>query len=350
MQTFALQTKLCFGENALDALSDIQAQRVLIVTDRFFAENGIAEQIGKHCGCEFRIFSEVQPDPALTLIAQGVQVMQDFSPDTLIALGGGSAIDCAKGMLAMSGKNACLIAIPTSSGTGSEVTSFAILSHGGVKHPLVDDSLRPRMAILDASLLQKLPKSLIADAGMDVLSHCIEAVAAKNASPFSEAFAVCAFRNALELLPKSYRGDCSVRETVHCAATMAGVAFDSAGLGACHALSHAIGGTFHLAHGRINGILLPHIITFNAPACAPSYSGLANMCGLSGVAGLRLALTRVRKQLELPASLREAGLTREAVAQEAETISEAAVNDPCTLTNPRPVTKSDYLALLRSAL
>lgn len=350
MQTFALQTKLCFGENALDALSDIQAQRVLIVTDRYFAENGIAEQIGKRCGCEYRIFSEVQPDPALTLIAQGVQVMQEFSPDTLLALGGGSAIDCAKGMLAMSGRTACLIAVPTSSGTGSEVTSFAILSHGGVKHPLVDDALRPRMAILDASLLQKLPKSLIADAGMDVLSHCLEAVTAKNASPFSEAFAVCAFRKALELLPKSYRGDCSVRETIHCAATMAGIAFDTAGLGACHALSHAIGGTFHLVHGRINGILLPHIISFNAPACASTYGGLAGMCGFSGVAGLRLAVTKVRKQLALPGSLREAGLTREAVMQGAEAICEAAVHDPCTLTNPRPITKSDYLALLRAAI
>lgn len=340
MQEFVLSTRICSGEHALDALKTLRAERVLLVTDKFFADNGTAERICALCGCETRIFSKVQPDPPLSLIAEGVEQMQSVAPDVLIALGGGSAIDCAKGMLSMSGSEAKFVAIPTSSGTGSEVTSFAILTHEGVKHPLVEEKLRPYMAILDDSLLQKLPKGLIADAGMDVIAHCVEAVAAKNASPFMQAMAVSAYRTAAELLPRSYDGDGTVRGSIHCAATMAGIAFDNAGLGACHALSHALGGAFHIAHGRLNGILLPHIIQYNS-AHAPYYLLAPN---------LRFAVTRLRRRLQLPESLTAAGLKREEVLKQADSICEAAWNDPCTAFNPRPMTHEAYHSLLRACL
>ena len=350
MQNFTLGTRLCFGDHALDALQTLDASRVLLVTDAFFAQNGLAAEIAARCNAETRIFSEVQPDPPLSLVAKGVAVMQEFQPDVLLALGGGSPIDCAKGMLSMSGSTARLVAIPTTSGTGSEVTSFAILTHERTKHPLVDAHLRPKLAILDPSLLQELPPKLIADAGMDVAAHCLEAIAAKSASPFSDALATAAFQTVLRELPKSYHGEKEVRGAMHCAATMAGIAFDNAGLGACHALSHAIGGTFHTAHGRLNGILLPHVVHFNAVTSPQPYARLAAQCGLSGVQGLCFAIQRLRRQLSLPATLTQAGLERSAVLSELDALAEAAYHDPCTQGNPRPVTKEDYVNLIRGAL
>lgn len=348
MREFVLGTRLWFGEHALKGLKTLGARRVFLVTDRFFEENGTARRICDLTGAECEVFSRVQPDPPVTLVAEGVAALRAFGADTVIALGGGSAVDCAKGIVSLGESDVRLVAVPTTSGAGSEVTSFAILTHGGVKHPLVEERIRPSLAILDDSLLTALPPSLIADAGMDVLAHCLEAVAAKNASPFSDAFAMHAFQAALELLPASYRGETDVRGRLHCAATMAGIAFDNAGLGACHALSHALGGTFHLAHGRLNGILLPHVLEFNAPF-AP-YARLAQYCGLHGVHGLIFALGRVRRQLRLPSTLTEAGLSRETVLAHADDLCRAAADDPCALGNPRSVTQDDFRTLLVKSL
>ena len=350
MQTFSIGTTIYTGADALQALRTICGGRVLIVTDRFFSENGKAQELASLCGGECRIFDRVQPDPPLSLIAEGIGVLKDFHPDSIVALGGGSPIDCAKGILSLGASDARLIAIPTTSGTGSEVTSFSILTHEGVKHPLIDEKLRPTAAILDPSLLDALPPKLIADSGMDVISHCLEAIAAKNASPFSDALAMCAFDTARKLLPKSFVGDTSVRQTLHNAATMAGLAFDNAGLGACHALSHAIGGKFHLAHGRINGILLPHVIQFNAEACPEPYRHLAAFCGLSGIRALSAAIVRLRSAVQLPESLTQAGLQSAEILAAAEELCQAAQADPCSQGNPRPMTAADYLALLRQCL
>ena len=200
MQTFSLPTRLIFGENALEALKNASLGRVLVVTDPFFEQNGTAARIAALCGGESRIFSGVRPDPDMAQIAAGVAVLQQFAPDTLLALGGGSAIDCAKGILSLGQSKARLVAVPTTSGTGSEVTSFAVLTHNGVKYPLVEEGLRPAIAVLDPSLLAKLPAGLIADAGMDVLAHCLEAVAAKNATLFSDALAFFAHDGAMDVL------------------------------------------------------------------------------------------------------------------------------------------------------
>lgn len=356
MQTFTLGTRLCFGENALAALETLGAKRVLLITDKFFAENGTAQTIAALCHGETRIFAEVQPDPPLELVARGVAILQEFQPDVLLALGGGSAIDCAKGIRSLGKSEAKLVAVPTTSGTGSEVTSFAILTHEGVKHPLVEDALRPALAILDASLLDKLPAGLVADAGMDTLSHCLEAVVANNASAFSDALAQNAARCVLADLPASYalaksgKTDRALRGRLHEAATMAGIAFDNAGLGACHALSHALGGAFHLAHGKLNGILLPHILEFNLPAAGEAYARLAAACKLTGARGLIYAVRRLRQRLDLPETLTQAGLEHGTVLGKAEEIAETAANDPCAASNPRPVTKADFSRLLRAAL
>ena len=349
MQHFSLNTRLCFGENALSVLGELKPKRTLLVTDKFFSQNGKAQEILQLCGGEGKIFDGVQPDPELSVVAQGVKLLQEFSPDLLLALGGGSAIDCAKGILSMAKAAVPFVAIPTTSGTGSEVTSFAILTHEGIKHPLIEDKLRPEIAILDDGLLAELPKNLIADGGIDTVSHALEALASKNANSFTTALAENAFRTCLKLLPRSFAGDRSVRADLHQAATMAGIAFDGAGLGICHALSHALGGAFHLPHGRLNAILLPHMMEFNLPATA-AYKNLAEHCGFGSPRALIFALRRLRKQLSLPETLSAAGLERNKVLPRLEELAATAAKDPCLKTNPRPATESELAALIRRVL
>ncbi len=340
MQCFELKTRIRFGNNALDALRELEGQRYFLVTDPYFRENGIADRIVAMCKGQVEIFSRVQPDPPLSVVAEGLSRMQSFGADTLIALGGGSAIDCAKGMVSVGNSRPYFVAIPTTSGTGSEVTAFAILTHNGVKHPLVDHQLRPDMAILDDSLLKDLPPKLIADTGMDVISHCVEAVGGKHSSVFTQALAVTAYDRVMKLLPLSYEGDVSVRGELHCAATMAGLAFDQGGLGICHSLSHALGGEFHLPHGKLNAILLPHVMSYNK-GYAP-YDRL----GSNPI----FAVTRLVKRLGMPRTLTEGGLPKRMLMERMDELCEAAIADPCTQTNPRPVTIEDCRQLLRECI
>ncbi len=355
IHTFCCKTEICFGQDALGRLEQLSAARVLVVTDPFFAQNGLAKRVGSRVpGAELAFFDEVQPDPDLELVAKGLKQMHTFGPDAVITLGGGSAIDCAKAMVYFYESPVTFVAIPTTSGTGSEVTSFSILTHEGVKHPLIDAKLLPQIAILDDTLLAEMPKTLIADAGMDVLAHCLEAVCAKNCSPFATALATEAFARVFAQLGPSYRGQTQVREDIHIAATMAGLAFDHAGLGVCHALAHALGGAFHTPHGRLNGILLPAVMEFNAHACALAYRQLAARCGLLGatnamtVKALTRGLIQLRRELEMPRTLREAGVAPDEVKRRLSDLAETALQDPCCATNPRPATVKELEQLILS--
>ena len=344
MQSFVCGTRLCFGADAPAALAGLHAERVLLVTDPYFAENGTAARYAAAFpGAQVEQFSDVAPDPPLSLVARGVARLQALRPDTVLALGGGSAIDCAKGIAALGGLPVRLVAVPTTSGSGSEVTSFAILTQDGVKHPLVDPALRPELAILDPALLEALPPRLIAESGMDAVSHCVEAAAAREASPVTDALAHSACRTLLRLLPRSFAGETAVRGDVHLAASMAALAFDNAGLGACHALAHALGGRFHEAHGRLCAMLLRHVIAHPSAA-------LAAACGLPGVRGLTGAIVRLRARLGLPASLPEAGVPREAVLEAETDVLKAALEDPCASQAPAPLTRDALQVLLRQVL
>ncbi len=188
-------------------MKDWGAKRVFLVTDQFFSERGTAREIAQAAAETWGIFDQVMPDPTAELVARGTARLKAFAPDLVVALGGGSPMDCAKAMVYFSGETVPLAAIPTTSGSGSEVTDFAILTHVGVKHPLVHERLRPQTAILDSELLEELPRSLIADAGFDVLSHALEAAVGRNAGPITDALARDAFRTAYSLLPASYSGD-----------------------------------------------------------------------------------------------------------------------------------------------
>lgn len=353
MNSFRCPTELCFGADALARLQDVQAARVLLVTDRFFLNNGLAEQVGRRiAGATLSFFSDVKPDPDLQTVACGVAQMQAVQPDVLLALGGGSVLDCAKAILALSDCTAYFIAVPTTSGTGSEVTSFSILTHNGVKHVVTDPKLLPQLAILDDSLLQALPPKLIAEAGMDAVAHCAEAICAKEASPFSDCLAKRAFSTLLAALPRSFAGDKSVRGAVHLAACMAGLSFTHAGLGLCHALAHALGGRFHVAHGQLCAILLPQVIAYNSAAASDAYAALADAAGISGsTASLRTRnltaqLIRLRRQLRLPDTLAQAGISRTALLSAQDGLVEAALQDPCLQHNPRAIDGAALHALL----
>ena len=340
MEQFSCKTKILAGTGAVGSLASLRAKRLLLVTDPYFMKDGTARRVAEAAKAEiYEIFDGVDPDPSVELAAKGAAKVRAFKPDLLVALGGGSALDCAKAF-AYFGGGCTLAAIPTTSGSGSEVTDFAILAHGGVKHPLVDPKLQPDYAILDDDLLRKLPKTLIADSGFDVLAHALEACGGKNGGWFTDCLARESFRLAFETLPKSFAGDQSVRLDLHKAASMAGLAFNQAGLGICHALSHVLGGIFHVPHGRLNAILLPAVLEINGPYAPGKYAALARSAGFAAssdamaIRALKNGLVKLRRELELPQSLAQAGVDVSELRRQEQKIVEAALADPCCETNP----------------
>lgn len=346
MKEFLCRTRIVSGPGALEALKELHIQRLLLVADPFFVKNGTVEGVIRAAGAKsWELFDRVEPDPSVTLVAQGVAAAQGFRPDGIVALGGGSAMDCAKGIRYFSAPDIPFAAIPTTSGSGSEVTDFAILTHEGVKHPLVDPSLRPELAILDETLVSGLPPALIADGGFDALSHALEGWVGKKANAFTDALAEQAFSTVFHGLAASFKGDLLQRSAIHEASTMAGLSFTQAGLGLCHALSHALGGQFHVPHGRLNAILLPAVISCN-DAAHPRYADLARQAGLGGssdamaLRNLKNGLIRLRSQLDMPESLSQAGISPAILREKMEKIVTAAMQDPCCRTNPQPVTEA----------
>lgn len=341
MECFSCKTRIISGAGSMSQLSQLGIKRLLLVTDPYFMQNGTAQRTAQlACAEQTEIFDKVKPDPSVELAAEGTAAVRRFQPDTIVALGGGSAMDCAKAMAYFAGAPVRLVAIPTTSGSGSEVTDFAILTHGQVKHPLVDKKIRPDVAILDSELLKALPKPLIADTGFDVLCHALEAYVAKGAGSVTDALAKEAFCCVFALLPASFSGRVEVRGRIHDAATMAGMAFTQAGLGLCHAMAHSLGGAFHVPHGRLNAILLPAVIECNSHVCAAKYAGLARAAGLPGAAdavavrNLKNALIRLRRELGMPQTLKEAGVDPREVWHKSADLVRDTLADPCCKSNP----------------
>lgn len=344
MEEFSCKTRLISGSGAVSMLATLQGQRLFLVTDPYFMKNGTAKHIADQVKCQkVEYFDKVQPDPTVELAAEGTARLREFNPDLVVALGGGSAMDCAKAMAYFAKGDYTFVAIPTTSGSGSEVTDFAILTHNKVKHPLVDPRLRPDVAILDSDLLQQLPKGLIAETGFDVLTHALEAYVAKGAGVVTDLYAREAFSSAYASLPASYAGNQGVRLKVHLAATMAGMAFTQAGLGLCHAMAHSLGGLFHVPHGRLNAILLPSVIGCNAHVAGKKYAELARAAGMGGsadtiaVRNLKNGIVRLRRELNLPETLAQAGVDPRAVWENVGQIVQATLHDPCCDSNPMMV-------------
>ena len=376
---------------ALPELKEMKKKKAFIVTDRVLAELGYVDKITKvldENGIDFRVFSEVAPDPTLAIARKGAEAMRSYNPDVIIALGGGSPMDAAKIMwvlyehpevnfhdLAMTfmdirkrvypfpkmGEKAMMVSIPTSAGTGSEVTPFAVITdeQSGVKYPLADYELTPDMAIVDAELMMNMPKGLTAASGIDALVHAIEAYVSVLASEFTNGLALEAIRLVFKYLPQAYNeGTTNVkaREKMAHASTIAGMAFANAFLGICHSMAHKLGAEHHIAHGVANGILIDHVIRFNAvdnprkqasfpqykyPNAKWRYAKIAEHLNLGGknddekVENLIKAIQNLKKQINLPSTIAECGVTKEAFYSTLDSMTEDAFDDQCTGANPR---------------
>ncbi|MGM9625679.1 MAG: 1-propanol dehydrogenase PduQ [Eubacteriales bacterium] len=374
MQTFYIKTKVCTGDDAMQVLGTFRDMNAVIFTDAFMVKSGTADRIAKMLtGCRsVKIFGEIKPDPPIELIADGMAFLLEANADIVVALGGGSSIDAAKATILMAKRsgakdNISLVAIPTTSGTGSEVTSFAVITdrEKGVKYPLVDDDLLPDYAILDPALVVSAPPRITADTGFDVITHALEAYISANANDYSDALAEKSLELAFRYLPKAYADgkDLEAREKMHTASCLAGMAFNAVSLGINHGIAHQLGARFHIPHGRANAMLLPHVVRFNADLNANfgaktetkaslRIAHIAHRIGLSGDDTNALVLALVRhlnymlKMTETPLTLKDAGVSKEAYEAVKPQMIEAALKDACTATNPRPVTAADVDAIL----
>lgn len=377
MNTFRLPTNVCFDANALDKLKEYKNLNAVIFTDPFMVKSGVADRIAEKLSeCNVSIFGEVRPDPPIELVAQGLEFLLNANADIVVALGGGSSIDAAKAVLIMakrSGKkqNIKLITIPTTSGTGSEVTQFSVITdkQAGVKYPLVHEDLQPDVAILDAELVRTAPPSITADTGFDVITHALEAYISTAANDFSDALAEKALELAFEYLPRAYKdgNDLEARDKMHKASCLAGMSFNIVSLGVNHGIAHALGAKFHIPHGRANAMLLPHVMRFNAdlPKDFSSDSGsfstaakklakIANRLGIRSsnvkfaVNGLCDKILAMEKTCGIPATLSDAKVSKEDYLAQKEAIIKSALNDACTATNPRKMTYGGVEEILSS--
>jgi acetaldehyde dehydrogenase/alcohol dehydrogenase len=394
MLWFRVPPKVYFKYGCLPvALRELAGkQRAFIVTDKALFNLGVTrgvEEVLEEIGVKYDIFYDVEPDPSLSTINRGLALMKSFNPDVIIAIGGGSPMDAAKVMwlmyeqpetefegLAMRfmdirkrvyelptlGQKAMMIAIPTTSGTGSEVTPFAVVTDDltGIKYPLADYTLTPNMAIVDPELVMNMPKKLTAYGGIDALTHALEAYVSVYASEFSNGMALEAIRLLFKYLPSAYKNgakDPKAREKVHYAATMAGMAFANAFLGVCHSLAHKLGSTLHVPHGLANALMISHVIRYNAtdlpfkqaifpqykyPNAKWRYARIADYLGLGGntedekVEKLVEAVENLKRELEIPLTIKEAlSGDDKAFYEQVEEMADQAFDDQCTGANPR---------------
>ena len=406
MQWFKLPSKIYFEANSLQYLEKMpDISRVFIVTDETIQSLGYVDKILYHLRkrnnpVQTEIFNQVEPDPSLETVRAGADDMARFNPDVIIALGGGSPIDASKGMwlfyeqpgadfagmaqkfldirkrvykFPKLGKKARLVAIPTTSGTGSEVTSFAVITdkEKGAKYPLADYELTPDIAIIDPNLVLTVPKKVAADTGVDVLTHALEAYVSVMASDFTDGLAMKAIQLVFEYLPSSYEvADKVSREKMHNASTIAGMAFANAFLGVNHAIAHKLGNELHIPHGFANAMLLPHVIEYNGcpnPTKVASfpkyqhyiahekYAEVARMLGLpaktpaEGVKSLANAVRDLMKRLDMPSSLQEMGIAESVFNEKINMLANSAFEDQTTTANPRMPLISEIEDLLRKA-
>lgn len=372
MKEFEIRTKIFFGEDALSRLANLAERSAMIVTDPFVVKSGLIDLITarlKQNSVDYSVFSDVVPDPPVDKIVSGVKALLEKSPEVVIAIGGGSAMDSAKAIREFAGKIKSgyypkLIAIPTTSGTGSEVTSFAVISDPvkQVKYPLVSPELTPEEAILDEVLVKSVPASVTADTGMDVFTHALESYVSTKNNEFSAALSEKAIEIVGMFLLRSYHdsNDTHARRKMHVASCLAGLAFNSASLGLNHGMAHQLGATFHIPHGRANAILLPHVISFNADIDRYSKSkaeylpsvrkyctvartlGVQSFNEVNTVNSLVLWVEFMLKEMNIPLHLRDMlDISEEEYRKAIPAMAKKALADACTATNPRKATEAE---------
>lgn len=373
MNNFEIKTKIKFGEGSLKALQELKNKNILIITDPFMVKSKAIDKITANLeNSTYQVFEDIVPDPPIETIVEGIETFKSVNPNVIIALGGGSAIDASKAIMDFSKKilktnEVEFIAIPTTSGTGSEVTSFSVITdkQKGCKHPLVSDDLLPDVAILDPELVKTVPNFITADTGMDVLTHAIEAYVSTNSNDFSDALAEKAIKLVFKYLVKAYKdgNDIEAREKMHNASCLAGMAFNQASLGINHSIAHVLlGGKFHVPHGRTNSILLPHVIEYNSGIVGYSntnysdtaikYAQIAELVGLGssnvrmGVKNLVNEIKKLQKEMNMPTKLTECKVNASDITKEEREIATLAIKDACTATNPKVPTEDDIISIL----
>ncbi|MCZ0702756.1 acetaldehyde dehydrogenase/alcohol dehydrogenase [Natronobacillus azotifigens] len=406
MQWFKVPPKVYFEKNSVQYLAKMpNITKAMIVTDPMMVELGYVDKVlynlrkrsdYVHC----KVFSDVEPDPSKETVMRGKAAMDEFKPDVIIALGGGSAMDAAKGMWLFHeypetdfngikqkfldirkrvykypelGRNAKFVAIPTTSGTGSEVTPFTVITdkQQNIKYPLADYELTPDVAIIDPQFVMTVPKTVTADTGMDVLTHAIEAYVSIMANDYTDGLAIKAIQLVFEYLPQAYHDGSNelAREKMHNASSIAGMAFANAFLGINHSLAHKLGAEFHIAHGRANAILMPHVVRYNAqkPSKFVSfpkyekfiadqrYAEIAKALGLpastteEGVESLINAIYKLAKELNIPMSIAENGVDKKDFEAKVDYLADRAFEDQCTTANPKLPLVTELAEVYRNA-
>ena len=376
MARFTLPRDLYHGKGALDALKDLKGKRAIVVVGggsmkRFGFLDKVEANL-KAAGMEVALFEGVEPDPSVETVMKGAKAMQEFQPDWIVAIGGGSPIDAAKAMWAFyeypdtTFEQLCIpfnfptlrtkakfCAIPSSSGTATEVTAFSVITdyHKGVKYPLADFNITPDVAIVDPDLAETMPKKLTAHTGMDAMTHAIEAYVSTLHCDYTDPLALHAIKMISEDLVASYNGDMDARDRMHNAQCLAGMAFSNALLGIVHSMAHKTGAAYtggHIVHGCANAMYLPKVIKYNAkePEAAKRYAQIAKFLGLAGTTDMERTdaliahIKGLNAKLDIPACIKdyEGGIIDEKeFLEKLPTVAELAVGDACTGSNPRSI-------------
>lgn len=381
MARFTLPRDVYHGKGSLEELKNLKGKKaILVVGGGSMKRQGFldkAVEYLKEAGMEVELFEGVEPDPSVETVMKGAEAMRAFEPDWIVSMGGGSPIDAAKAMWAFYEypettfedlitpfnfpelrQRARFCAIPTTSGTATEVTAFSVITNyqTGVKYPLADFNITPDVAIVDPDLVMGLPAKQVAYTGMDALTHAVEAYVSTLNGPFTDPLALQAIEMVLDYLPASYNSDMDAREQMHYAQCLAGQAFSNALLGIVHSMAHKTGAAFstgHIPHGCANAIYLPYVIQYNAKdqTAKERYAAIARSVGITGsdsecVVKLCQKIDEYNVKLNIPKTLKEFGIVEEEFKEKVAKIAELAVGDACTGSNPRAITPAEMEKLL----
>lgn len=367
MARFTLPRDIYFGKDAISELKNLKGhKKAIVVTGGHSMKRGgflqRVEEVLKENAIEVMLFEGVEPDPSIETVFRGAKAMQEFNPDVIVAIGGGSPIDAAKAMwvfyeypnltfedikepftMPKLRNKAIFVAIPSTSGTATEVTAFSVITDYSthIKYPLADFEITPDVAILDTNIPLTMPKKLTAHTGMDALTHAIEAYVASARSEFSDAVALKAISDVYDSIVDSYNENEEARGKMHIAQCLAGMAFSNALLGIVHSLAHKVGAQYGVPHGCCNAIMLPYVIQYNSKVCMERFAEIARMLGLPGSTDKQLtnslveSIRGLNKKLNIPSTYQEYGIEEDKFKETLDFIAANAVLDPCTASNPR---------------